>query len=651
MADDDKHDDSDPWAEIESTSTPDLDGGFDFSFDDEPKADAGQVGEQPVDAESVEEPTFLSEVTGPASESADAADDDVSDWLSEAADEGEASVPSGTLGLFAGDDEPAITDAADPAAVRVGSEESGIVDEADAAGAFGSDVDQAGGGFGWDGPETESAVKPSGEPVPFGVVGSDLDERVGDALDADGADGESVESGEGWGVTDDEKGADAEEAIADGVAAIAVTGPTTNGRPVKRRARKGGLGQMIGVALGGMLALPITLAILIWGFRQDPLKLVRHVPESLAFLFPAELVRGGAPAHDGGAGGPTLDDVPAVAADGGEGTGATSDVADVAATEPLAEPVTEVAVSEPPPGTEPPMTTEETSSTAGEPMVDPLVADPSAVVASSPAEPVVPLPDPFADPTSTAPLDPAEPAVAVTASEPVVEPLDLTAIDAAVASAAEVLEAVRAVESADVDPDPIRRERMRTRLLVDWYRRLSAVAEEFAGLERVAADTGRPLSSPPDAVARLQEDVVGDPGRLADLARLSRNWMAYQGRSTSGIVMPAVLGTVRQIGPYWCATLTISEAGDRTRDVVVLSRSEPMAVVGDEVLVTGLIVDVDTLWASDVRTARVIEAATSPADEPKAVDPFAEPDTTDAGLAPDPAGDAPESDPFVTPAP
>jgi hypothetical protein len=82
-------------------------------------------------------------------------------------------------------------------------------------------------------------------------------------------------------------------------------------------------------------------------------------------------------------------------------------------------------------------------------------------------------------------------------------------------------------------------------------------------------------------------------------------------------VIPAVLAGVRHVGPYWCSTVTVADGGDRTRDVAVISRSEPAAGPGDAVLVTGLIVDGDTLWASDMRSA-VAEAAAT-------IDPFAAP--------------------------
>jgi len=314
-----------------------------------------------------------------------------------------------------------------------------------------------------------------------------------------------------------------------------------------------------------------------------------------------------------------------------------------------------VAMAEPSDAAEPAMTAETTGSVVepgDESASTPLVPDAADLAAVVPAEPAVPMVEPVdAGLPAAEPFIPTAPPSPPAPPEP--EPLDLAAIDNAVAAAAEAFEAVKAAEN-DADPDATRRERSRNLLLVDWYRQLSAVAEELAALERVAADTGRPLPSPPDTVAGLQAALVGDPARLADLARLSRNWMSYPGRSTSGIVMPAVLGGVRQVGPYWCSTVTIAEAGDRTRDLAVISRSEPIAVAGDAVLITGLIVDGDTVWASDVRPARADAAVSPRIDEFPATDPLATP-TPDAvpGDAPvtDPGGEATGLDPFATPEP
>jgi len=601
MADDDKQDDGfDPWAELESTPAPEAEGGFDFSFDDESRpqeADGPPDQDQPVEAEPV------AGITGDAGDGLTAADDDVADWLTEAIDDEAAPTP---LGVFSGDDEPVVSGPIDPEAVPVGVGESGIIDDAgDAASADdpeSSDTSTSEDDFGWDEIEVESSV----DPAPFGVVGSEHDEDLGEGL--------GVETAAAGGEADDEA-ADFAAAALVGAAAGAATGAPVGVKPSKRpRSKKSGLGQLIGVVLGGLLALPITFAILIWGFRKDPLNVVRHVPESMAFLFPQELVPGAKrPANDGPAGGPTLDDVPAVASVEGDTGTAGEPVAEPAA-EPA--PLEDAALQEP--ASDPSMTIADTPA-ADVPMresaAETTSTEPTSLAVVDPADVPAPSTDPFGDLSPVMTPSP-EPPVVDTPAIPEPEPLDMAALDSAVAAADEAYGAVEA-SGVDADPDPARQARRRNRLLVEWYRQLSNVAEELSALERVAADTGRELDGPPEAVARLQETVLGDQARLDDLARLSRDWLAYKGRSTSGIVMPAVLAGVRNVGPYWCSTVTVADGDDRTRDVVVISRSEPAVSPGDSVLVIGLIVDGDTLWASDLRPAVADAAAT--------IDPFAAP--------------------------
>ncbi len=85
--------------------------------------------------------------------------------------------------------------------------------------------------------------------------------------------------------------------------------------------------QLIGVILGGMLALPVTQVILLWGFQRDPFQVTRHVPAGLRFLLPSKF-RGSPRRDDGRATAPragldslaaTVPDEPA-AADGADGS-------------------------------------------------------------------------------------------------------------------------------------------------------------------------------------------------------------------------------------------------------------------------------------------------------------------------------------------
>ena len=51
----------------------------------------------------------------------------------------------------------------------------------------------------------------------------------------------------------------------------------------------------------------------------------------------------------------------------------------------------------------------------------------------------------------------------------------------------------------------------------------------------------------------------------------------------------------------------VQDVADRAlkpaRDLVVLTRAEPAVAPGDEVMITGLAVDGDTLWATELRAA------------------------------------------------
>lgn len=56
-------------------------------------------------------------------------------------------------------------------------------------------------------------------------------------------------------------------------------------RPLRRRQTGGSI---FGVIVGGLLAVPIVVVILLWGFRRDDFGMARLIPDELAFLLPAE---------------------------------------------------------------------------------------------------------------------------------------------------------------------------------------------------------------------------------------------------------------------------------------------------------------------------------------------------------------------------
>lgn len=586
-----REDGLDPWADLESETTPNLTEGFSFSFDE-----------------------------STAESSAD--DDLASAWL----DDPPAVNATGEqqLAVFAPDDfedafvEEDVSRPADHSAIEIGTGESGIsmASDIDESGMSEPDLDVL--GLIGDGRD-ESSVE-DGEPV-FGVEQMAAEQ---DAAPADGSD--LVDFGLAAAATATAVVSGGARAADDVVAIDAAAS-----QAVAKPGRKGTFGQLLGVLLGGILAIPITLAILIWGLKQDPLDIAKQVPESLAFLVPAELRKAARPPVAGGpdlSAAASLDDLPAAEEAGTDlGSGQAPAGHEVAVTEPApVEPIADPVIEEHP-ADEPAVVAAETvavveTAAAAEPAGD------EAVAAVDGPEP--PAANAAVEPSSddvAALVTPAEPAVPAIATVPVAppvvpqpEPLDLSGIESAAA------DAMLAVEAVKASADPAGRDR--TRALVEWYKSLARVAEELAMLERVAADSGTPLAETPPPVVRLYDDIASRPELLDHLARLSRNWLAYAKRAGDGVVIPATLAETRPVGPYWCSRVALAEAGGRAREIAVISRSEPVAHAGDLLLLTGLVLDGDVIWAADVRSA--VPVSDGVARETQAgADPFApaEPDS------------------------
>lgn len=64
-----------------------------------------------------------------------------------------------------------------------------------------------------------------------------------------------------------------------------------DGLPRRPQRRTQGKGSIIGVIFGGLLAVPVVAAILLWGFHRDDFGIAAQVPESLSFLVPEDLRR------------------------------------------------------------------------------------------------------------------------------------------------------------------------------------------------------------------------------------------------------------------------------------------------------------------------------------------------------------------------
>ncbi len=390
-------------------------------------------------------------------------------------------------------------------------------------------------------------------------------------------------------------------------AALAMAGD----RPAAAKKKGSGLGQMVGVVLGGLMALPITYAILIWGFQKDPFKLGKQVPSQLAILLPQKLQPGYKPPRKADAGpnldaAPSLDDLPS-------------------ADEPMPttpEPAAALAESEPAEPTEPTelaaMKVEAVAGTSTEPAASAEPIEPAesakaaadaagaSVAAAVAAEPAMAadssLAGAFPKSDSLPGLDDlmADAGVAAVASLPAavpaaLPPLDLTGVETAAQHAAEAFEALNAATDT-ASPD-------RDRLLVAWYKRLARLGEELVRLETSAADSGRPLSPTPALASDLIDSICVSEAAVADLDRLGGMWLTSQKRRADGVSLVVTLGPSRQVGPYWSTRAMVSgaELDGTDRTLAIISRLAPPTDIGERVVVSGVMFDGDAIWAADMR--------------------------------------------------
>jgi hypothetical protein len=400
------------------------------------------------------------------------------------------------------------------------------------------------------------------------------------------------------------------ESAADGLASIPLaTAATAAANVTNRTARKkkSGLGQLAGVALGGVMALPVTYAILLWGFQKDPFKLARKLPDQVSFLVPQSLRQGAAVsvatrAAPARATGPSLDDLPTAGVDQDAETPsseamATDDAAESAAAEdPDAVERTDMAAETAAPA-------DAAGQGAGLPTllsgrdVPPELA--AAFLAAlekfgTIEEVQAALVRLSADEQPAPAVMPAEPqAAAPPVSPPESAPLDLSAVEAAAARATAAIDSLEAADGLD--------DQARERLMVAWYRRLATLGEQFAVLETAAVDSGRPLDAAPEVVDAALDRIRSSPIAVERLRDLGRMWLATRKRRADGAVLVATVQASRQLGPYWSTAVNVAEADGTERTVAVVSRVRPTVDVGDMVLVTGVLFDTDTVWASDVR--------------------------------------------------
>ena len=579
-ADDDKNEAPDPWADLVADDLAgggQVDGGeeISFSFGDEAQPSGEPLPEEPVSEEPVSEE--------PVSEEPAAAvnDDDVGAWLT------------------------AMEDDSSDAGAAVGAE----ADTADVAPPLSVFA-----------PEEGASEPTSQSSIEIGTGFSGIDLSAGD----DGSQAEAdhgIEAGNADAIETEESTLSFEAAapVVAGVAATTVAAPRAG--TSKPRAKGGGVGPMIGVVAGGVMAIPITMAILLWGFQRDPFGVAKQVPESMAFLLPQKFRPGfkkrAAPSADMPAA-PSLDDLAAAPP--------APDAPPPDALPPDAgEPVDEVSPPADEPSTalepEPPAPLEPSLPDAALPATDPLApagdaGTEPAVAETDPADPLFPDPDAPApstsEPLASEPLasepQPAASSPPVAAVEPPPPapppppPLDIAAFEAALTEAATALEAVAAVQDlSDIAGK---------KLLVGWYKSLARTGDELVKLENEAADTGRPLEGTRERLAELHAGIAAQDAVAAALPKLARDWLAYARRDSEGILLPVRFNSSKKIGPYWRSKVQLGE-GDDARELAIITREEPAAVAGDMLLVTGIVFDGDVIWAADVRP---------PAAEPATVD-------------------------------
>lgn len=560
---DEKPDDEsapDPWADLLGDGSGESAAEFNFSFD-EPSEEAPFAAAEPP------EPDTGPEVEAePETEPADALMPAAA-GLSPVGEDVEPQLDDEQAAAWLDDVEPAPPAAleADAAgsSIEIGTGTSGIVpsDEVDAWGDVGPTDDQqpaedggSGDTFSFDEPEPAFGEAATGDAIAF------AEEAVAEEAALPGID------------------AGVEEAAAGltGAAAIATAAAGGKaGRTAKpAKAKKGGIGQVIGIVLGGAMAFPIVFGILVglmWAGVTVPVgkSIGRALPESMAFLVPEKFRPGfkksavavAAPVKRA-----SLDELGAGQPQAGDGT---------ATEESPAEPmdggidVGSLPLDEPETGdTGTPLVDDEpvVPGGDGDSFTDPLAAE-----------------EPEMKPDDVAPDDASIEAAKIAAA-------DRKQLDAAVREALTAVDALEEVADAE---DPARK-----RLLVDFYKALATVGAELVMLEKMSGDAGRPLAEPPPTLDDLHKRL---PRHHGDLQRLGRNWLDFTKRPSDGVMLPVTFQASRKIGSNWSSKVTLPLAKEGVREIVVLSRAAPTAVPGDVVLVIGTLFEGDVIWAGDMR--------------------------------------------------
>ncbi|MEI7780889.1 MAG: hypothetical protein WCJ18_03055, partial [Planctomycetota bacterium] len=221
--------------------------------------------------------------------------DVVEEWLEEPVADAGAEPP---FAVFPGDDVHEHGTDADvggstiqSSAIQIGTGQSGIVSSSDVISIDEWATSDAMSAPDLPGSDAASGIESEDEPLAaFGGPEFTAPEFDEDAFGG-GAFGGAVAGGALAAAVDgfDESVELDEDAVAQPVAAPV----KKKSKPVKAaKSRGGGIGQIIGIVLGGLMALPITYAILIWGFQKDPFKFTKMAPAEVAFLLPEKFQPG-----------------------------------------------------------------------------------------------------------------------------------------------------------------------------------------------------------------------------------------------------------------------------------------------------------------------------------------------------------------------
>ena len=441
-----------------------------------------------------------------------------------------------------------------------------------------------------------------------------------------GIEGESIEAGifpfAADTSSETSQGIDIQTSL-DGEAVVAIAGSLEASRESSKKKSKsplhdgkkskksGGLGQIMGVFGGGLLSIPIVLAILIFGLKQDPLKIAPSMAKwpVVGGLVPQKF-QPGAKGSTKLPSGPSLDDLGSIG----------SQTTPLPTNEP--EPSNDLSQdSEVMPSdeeTETPPDDATANSLAGigadvkdslglseetnkpEEMKDEIAQEDGPF---SPDPPTDEMPEDLAV-VETQIVEPAEP-----------EPLDTSAVFDAVQAASDSRDALMAIESTlkdsngILDEDAISSEdkTARKNLMKGWYKNLATLGEELTQLEVRAAETGRPLEMLPDVVTNELANIVRDVQTTGHLEKLGCMWMSVQNakRPANGAVILGTLVSTRQVGPYWFTKLKISE-DDTVSLLNIVSKRMPDASAGDKIFMLGVVFEGNsdgpaTLWAAAIQ--------------------------------------------------